>query len=107
MAGGAGVGAGWGLMSTVRSARAEVEGLTGLEDGLPRSQAWPSAPHQVSPSKRLLKTRQPAPSSTRVRRGAAQDGHCAVFYNLMQTGQAMALVVLSAPLARLVQYLLL
>ena len=43
----------------------------------------------------------------RVRRGAAQDGHCTVFYNLIQTGQAMALAVFSVTQARLVQYLLL
>ena len=43
-------------MSTVKLARAEVEGLTGLEDGLPLSQMWPSGPHRVSPSKGLLET---------------------------------------------------
>lgn len=94
-------------MSTVKLARAEVEGLTRLEDGLPRSQTWPLAPHQVSPCKGLLETRKLAPGSTRVRRGAAQDGNRGVLYNLMQTGQAIASAVFSVPQAHLVRYLLL
>ena len=92
---------------TIALARIEVESLTGLADGLPRSQMWPSGPHQVSPSKGLLETRQPAPSSMRVQRGAAQDGNSSVFYNLIQTGQAVASAVSSVPQARLGQRLLL